>query len=46
MDYVNFVADLPTVDFGSATEPVAQEVVDLGGALYRKWHPSHGTDIR
>jgi predicted nucleic acid-binding protein len=26
------------------TAPVDQEVVDLAGALYRKWHPSHGID--
>ncbi len=26
------------------TAPVDQEVVDLAGALYRKWHPSHGVD--
>lgn len=27
------------------TQSVTQEVVDLGGALYRKWNPSHGTDV-
>jgi predicted nucleic acid-binding protein len=27
------------------TEPVTEEVVDLGGALFRRWHPSHGTDV-
>lgn len=27
------------------TEPVTQAVVDLGAALYRRWHPSHGTDV-
>jgi predicted nucleic acid-binding protein len=27
------------------THPVTQEVVDLGGALYRKFNPSHGTDV-
>lgn len=27
------------------TAPVDQSIVDLGGALYRKWHPSHGVDV-
>lgn len=27
------------------TDPVTQTVVDHGAALYRKWHPSHGTDV-
>lgn len=27
------------------TEPVTQEVVDAAGALYRRWHPSHGIDV-
>jgi hypothetical protein len=27
------------------TAPVDQSVVDRAGELYRKWHPSHGTDI-
>jgi hypothetical protein len=27
------------------TEPLTQEIVDLGGILYRKWHPSHGIDV-
>ncbi|MBI2896404.1 MAG: PIN domain-containing protein [Deltaproteobacteria bacterium] len=27
------------------TEPLTQEAVDLGGAYYRKWHGSHGTDV-
>ena len=27
------------------TAPVDQTIVDLAGALYRKWHPSHGIDV-
>ena len=27
------------------TEAVTQTVVDLGGDLYRRWHPSHGIDV-
>ena len=27
------------------TAPVDQSVVDAAGALYRKWHPSHGIDV-
>lgn len=27
------------------TEPVDQKLVDAAGALYRKWHPSHGIDV-
>ncbi len=27
------------------TEPLTQQAVDLGGAYYRRWHPSHGTDV-
>lgn len=27
------------------TAALTQEIVDLGGTLYRKWHPSHGTDV-
>ena len=27
------------------TAPVDQSIVDLGATLYRRWHPSHGTDI-
>lgn len=27
------------------TAPVDQAIVDQAGALYRQWHPSHGTDI-
>jgi predicted nucleic acid-binding protein len=27
------------------TESVTQEIVDLGGALYRHWNPSHGIDV-
>jgi predicted nucleic acid-binding protein len=27
------------------TAAIDQSVVDLGGILYRKWHPSHGLDI-
>jgi predicted nucleic acid-binding protein len=27
------------------TAPVDQSVVDEAGALYRKWHPSHGIDV-
>lgn len=26
-------------------EPVTQEVVDAAGALYRRWHPSHGIGV-
>lgn len=27
------------------TQPVSQQVVDLGGTYYRDWHPSHGIDV-
>ena len=27
------------------TASIDQPTVDLGGMLYRKWHPSHGLDI-
>ncbi len=27
------------------TAPVTQEVVDEGGVFYRRWNPSHGTDV-
>jgi predicted nucleic acid-binding protein len=27
------------------TEPVTQAIVDRGAEFYRKWHPSHGTDV-
>ena len=27
------------------TAPVGQDVIDAAGALYRRWHPSHGLDI-
>ena len=27
------------------TAPVDQAIVDRAGALYRKWNPSHGTDV-
>jgi len=27
------------------TAPIDQTIVDAGGVLYRKWHPSHGLDI-
>ena len=27
------------------TQSVDQPIVDLGGALYRKWNPSHGIDV-
>ena len=27
------------------TAPVDQGVVDVGGALYRTWNPSHGIDV-
>lgn len=27
------------------TAPIDQSCVDLGGSLYRKWHPSHGLDV-
>ncbi len=27
------------------TQPVTQEVVDRAGQLYRKWRPTHGTDV-
>jgi len=25
--------------------PVHQEIIDLAGQLYRKWHPRHGIDV-
>ncbi len=27
------------------TAPVDQAIVDAAGSLYRRWHPSHGTDV-
>jgi predicted nucleic acid-binding protein len=27
------------------TAPVTPEIVDAGGELYRRWHPSHGIDV-
>ncbi len=27
------------------TAPIDQTIVDAGGNLYRKWNPTHGTDI-
>lgn len=27
------------------TASVDQPIVDLGGRLYRRWHPSHGIDV-
>jgi predicted nucleic acid-binding protein len=27
------------------TEAITQEIVDGAGALYRRWHPSHGIDV-
>ena len=27
------------------TAPIDQTIVDAGGILYRKWNPTHGTDI-
>ncbi len=27
------------------TAPVTQDIVDVGGALYRRWHASHGVDV-
>lgn len=27
------------------TEPITQPIVDDAGAMYRKWHSSHGVDI-
>ena len=27
------------------TAPVNQDLVDAAGALYRRWHPTHGLDI-
>lgn len=27
------------------TAPVDQSIIDIAGALYRKWNPSHGIDI-
>jgi predicted nucleic acid-binding protein len=37
----------PTMSFLSRfrTQPVTQTIVDLGGVLYRRWHPSHAIDI-
>jgi hypothetical protein len=26
------------------TQPLTQEMVDLGAEYYRRWHPSHGVD--
>ncbi len=28
-----------------STHPVTEEIVDVGAALYRRWHPSHGVGI-
>jgi hypothetical protein len=27
------------------TAPVTQSIVDVAGAFYRRWHPSHGIDV-
>lgn len=27
------------------TAVITEEIVDAAGALYRKWHPSHGIDV-
>ncbi len=27
------------------TAPVGEHIIDAAGALYRRWHPSHGLDI-
>ncbi|MDW7710815.1 MAG: PIN domain-containing protein [Deferrisomatales bacterium] len=27
------------------TSPIDADIVDRGGELYRKWHPSHGIDV-
>jgi len=27
------------------TAPVDQSIIDVGGALYRRWHSSHGIDV-
>lgn len=27
------------------TAPLTQAIVDAAGVLYRRWHPSHGTDV-
>jgi predicted nucleic acid-binding protein len=27
------------------TSIIDQAIIDTAGALYRKWHPSHGTDV-
>jgi len=27
------------------TQPVTQAIVDLAGALHRRWHSSHGVDV-
>jgi predicted nucleic acid-binding protein len=27
------------------TAPVDADIVDMAGALYRQWHPSHGIDV-
>jgi predicted nucleic acid-binding protein len=36
-----------TVSFLSRlhTQPVTQAIVDRAGALYRRWHPSHGIGV-
>lgn len=26
------------------TAPVTEDIVELGARIYRRWHPSHGTD--
>lgn len=38
--------ELATLSFLSRfkTEPVSQAIVDLAGAFYRRWHPSHAID--
>ena len=39
--------EYPTLAFLSRfkTEPVTQEVVDVGGRMYREWRASHGIDV-
>ncbi|MGH7803278.1 MAG: PIN domain-containing protein, partial [Candidatus Binatia bacterium] len=27
------------------TAPLTQQIVDAAGAFYRRWHPSHGSDV-
>jgi predicted nucleic acid-binding protein len=39
--------EAPTLSFLSRfrTESITQQIVDAAGALYRRWHPSHGIEV-